>query len=306
MEIRIVLRGGLAGFVAGVLGFVFAFIFVEPLIDKAIDYESRRDHILAQLNRAAGRPIAADGSEVFSRHFQSTVGLASGIVAFATAMGALSAVAYVTLHGRFRIRAMHLVWLICGLGFLGVYLLPFAKYPANPPAVGHSFTVTTREHLYLLMVAFSSLLLGLAVLATRWLTPRLGLAAAVVASAVAFLTVYGTLIGLAPSLGELGANEARADEFGFARAATETPQPIHNIMSRTLLVDGRSIRPGQLVYPGFDADVLWKFRWYSIVEQLLIWTVIALVSGWLLERLLSRGRSRRQPAGAASLAAAVS
>ena len=40
------------------------------------------------------------------------------------------------------------------------------------------------------------------------------------------------------------------------------------------------------MYPGFPADVLWKFRWYSILNQLLIWTTIALVFGPLLDQLL--------------------
>src|ERR1700761_848542 len=104
MEIRVILRGALSGFVAGVLGFIFARIFAEPVIDKAIDYESGRDAVLDALNKAAGRPVAADGPEVFSRSIQSTIGIATGIVGFAAAMGALVAVAYVVMHGRFGLR----------------------------------------------------------------------------------------------------------------------------------------------------------------------------------------------------------
>src|SRR4051812_36524791 len=275
MEIRIILRGALAGFVAGVLGLVFAVIFAEPLINKAIAYESGRDDILAKLNQAAGRPVAADGPEIFSRSIQSTIGVASGIIAFATAMGALVAVAYVVLHGRFRIRPMHLVWLIAGLGFLGVYLLPFVKYPANPPAVGHSFTITTRGHLYLAVLAASLILLVLAVYTTRRLLPRFGLGRSMLISAVGFLVLYGVLVGVLPSLGDLAANRAHVGQFGYAAAATETPQPITNILATPLRVEGTTYAPGQLVYPGFDADVLWKFRWYSLINQLLIWTVTA-------------------------------
>ena len=87
-------------------------------------------------------------------------------------------------------------------------------------------------------------------------------------------------------LGELQANVDAANQFGFARAATETPQPITNILPRPLVIDGQTVAPGQIVYPGFDPDVLWKFRWYSILNQLLVWTTIALVFGWLLERFL--------------------
>ena len=91
MEIRVILRGALSGFAAGVLGFIFARIFAEPLINKALDYESGRDAPLAPLNHAAGRPVAPDGPEIFSRSVQSTIGLATGIIAFSVAMGALIA-----------------------------------------------------------------------------------------------------------------------------------------------------------------------------------------------------------------------
>ncbi len=57
--------------------------------------------------------------------------------------------------------------MIAGFGFCGVYLLPFVKYPANPPAIGHTFTITTRSQLYLATVASSLILLGLAVFLAR-------------------------------------------------------------------------------------------------------------------------------------------
>src|SRR5215831_17334095 len=101
MELRVIGRGALSGLIAGVLGFIFARIFAEPVINQAIAYESGRDAVLAALNHAAGRPIAPDGPEVFSRPAQSTIGAATGIIAFAVAMGALVAVAYLVLHGRF-------------------------------------------------------------------------------------------------------------------------------------------------------------------------------------------------------------
>jgi hypothetical protein len=295
MEIRVILRGALSGVVAGVLGFAFARVFAEPLINQAIDYESGRDDILATLNHAAGRVVAPDGPEIFSRTIQSTIGVACGIIAFSAAMGALIAVAYLVLHGRFKIRPRNLAWMIAGLGFLGVYLLPFGKYPANPPAIGHTFTITTRGQLYLSLVACSLVLLGLAVYLARKLAPRLGMTGAVVVSAVAFLVVYGVLIGLLPSLGDLPANVAASNQFGYARAPTETPQPITNILSIPLVVNGKAIAPGQIVYPGFDPDVLWKFRWYSVINQALIWLTTALVFGALLERFLGVPPRRDEP-----------
>jgi hypothetical protein len=208
-------------------------------------------------------------------------------------MGALIAVAYLLMHGRFQVRPRNLVWGIAAFGFFGVLLLPYVKYPANPPAIGHTFTITTRGHLYLTMVACSLILLGAAVFLARRLSRRFTMTTSVVLSAVAFLVVYGVLIGLLPSLGDLSANVTAANQFGYAPASTETPQPIVNILSTPLTVNGTTYAPGQIVYPGFDADVLWKFRWYSLLNQLLIWTTIALVFGALLERFL-QGRTRQR------------
>src|SRR6201995_4789068 len=179
MEHRIIGRGALAGVGAGLLGFFFARIFAEPVINQAIAYESGRDTWLALLNKAAGRPIAPDGPEIFSRTIQSTVGVASGIIAVSAAMGALVAVAYLVLHGRFNVRPRNLVWMLAAFGFAGVYLLPFVKYPANPPAIGHTFTITTRAQLYLTMVGGSLILLGLAVWLARRLVPRFGMTGSV-------------------------------------------------------------------------------------------------------------------------------
>jgi hypothetical protein len=100
--------------------------------------------------------------------------------------------------------------------------------------------------------------------------------------------VYGVLIGVLPSLGNLAANKAHVGQFGYARASTETPQPITNILPTPLVVDGQTIAPGQIVYPGFDPDVLWKFRWYSVLNQLLIWSSVAVLFGYLVERFVGR------------------
>ena len=209
------------------LGFVFAKIFAEPVIEKAIDYESGRDSILAALNRAAGRPVASDGPEIFSRTIQSTVGIATGIIGFGTAMGAIVGVAYLLMHGRFDTRPRQLVWMIAAFGFFGVFVLPYVKYPANPPAIGHDFTITTRGHLYLTMVAGSLILLGAAVYLARRLMRRFDVLPAILMAGLAFFVAYGLLIGLLPSLGNLSANVAHANQFGYGRAATETPQPRH-------------------------------------------------------------------------------
>lgn len=306
MELRLLGRGALAGLLAGIVAWVFSLIFVEPLIDKAIEYEEGRSGILDAITEATGGPVGPEEPEVLGRGLQSTAGLATGIVGMAVAMGLLVAVAYLALHGRFRVRPRVVAFTVGAIGFLGVFLLPFVKYPANPPAIGHDFTIGARSGLYLLMVAVSLVLLVAAVYAARHLASRLGWTRAVVLSFVGFLVIYGIVIGVLPSLGNLSANTDVAGEFGYAAAATETPQPIVNVLDTALVLDGVSYAPGQLIFPGFDADLLWSFRWYSIVNQLIIWGGTALVFGGLVDRFVTRrsgaGRQSRDDDAAVTTA----
>lgn len=303
MEIRVIGRAALAGVVAGLLGFVFAWLWAEPVIGAAIDYEGSRDEIIEKLNAAAGIVEEAHEHEYFSREFQSTIGIATGSVLFAVSMALLVAVAYLLLRRRSAVRPQPLVWGIAGFGFLAMFMLPFVKYPSNPPSIGHDFTIAQRTQLYLLMVVVSFVLLGAAVWLARRLRARLGLGRAALVSTIAFLGVFGAVLAVLPSLGDLALNVASSNELGFARAATETPAPIVNTLGTTVEVDGMTYAPGQIVFPGFDADLLWQFRWFSILNQMLVWSVLALVLGTLLERLSPTttppAAAAREPAGVA-------
>ncbi|NEE38243.1 CbtA family protein, partial [Streptomyces sp. SID7982] len=64
--------------------------------------------------------------------------------------------------------------LIAGAALLTVYVVPFLKYPANPPAVGNPDTIGKRTTLFFLMVALSVLLAVAAVIIGKRLAPRLG------------------------------------------------------------------------------------------------------------------------------------
>lgn len=266
---RILWRGLLAGAIAGLLAFAFARIFAEPQIDKAIAYESGRDAAQEALNKAAGIPPDMADPDLFSRTVQADVGLGAGMVFFGMAMGALFAVAYTVCLGRVGgLRARSLALLVAGGGFVGMYLVPFLKYPANPPAIGHEETIRARSGLYLIMVVCSVAFLAGAVWLGRRLQPRFGNWNATLLAGAAFVVAIGVVMLLLPSLGHLGYNKEH-----YGNHATETPQP---------LTDGK----GHIVYPGFPADVLFAFRFYSVGAQLLLWSAIGLVFAPLAERVL--------------------
>ncbi|MER7935949.1 MULTISPECIES: CbtA family protein [unclassified Streptomyces] len=269
MEKKLILRGILAGAVAGLLAFVFARIFAEPQIAKAIDYESGRDAAQAALDKAAGLTPEAAGPDIFSRTIQANVGIGVGMVFFGMAMGALFAVAYVICLGRVgKLRARNLALLVALGGFLGMYFVPFVKYPANPPSIGHPDTIKDRGNLYLLMVLCSVLFLVGAVWLGKRLQDRFGNWNATLLAGGAYVVAIGIVMALLPSLGELSVNVQQ-----YGHHATETPLP---------LTDPK----GAIVYPGFPADVLFSFRFYSVAAQALLWATVGLAFGPMAERLL--------------------
>lgn len=278
---KFILRGVLSGAIGGLIAFIFARIFAEPQIQLAIDYESARDAAQDKLDKAAGIAVPPAGPDIFSRAIQANVGIGVGMILMGAALGAIFAVVFAVCLGRVgKVRPRALALLLAGGGFLGFYLVPFIKYPANPPAIGHEDTIGARTGLYLIMVVCSLLFLVLAVLLGRKLQARFGTWNASLLAGAAFIVAIGIVMLILPSLGELSANVA-----AYGHHATETPLPLTD-------------SDGTIVYPGFPADVLANFRLYSVGAQLIIWATIGLVFAPLADRLLARlGTSTKVTAG---------
>ena len=207
------------------------------------------------------------------------------------AFGALFALAFALYHGRVeRLRTRTLALLLAGGGFAAIYLVPFLKYPANPPAIGHEATISDRSGLYLAMVLASVVLAILSVWAGQRLTERLSTWNATLLAGAMFVVLIGIVMAVLPSLGELASNTA-----DYGPHATETPQPLTN-------------PAGQIVYPGFDADLLYSFRLYSVAAQAILWAGLGLVFGPLAQRVVDADtrpvpdarRQTRRPAATAS------
>lgn len=278
---KLVQRGALAGGLGGLLSFGFARVFAEPQIQTAIDYESSRDEAQDTLNKAAGIAVDPAGPDIFSRTVQANVGIGIGMVLFGLAMGALFAVAYSVSVGRVgNVRPRSLSLLVAGGGFLALYLVPFLKYPANPPAIGHEDTIGDRAGLYLVMVVCSTLFLLAAVWLGQRLRARFGTWNASLLAAGAFVVAIGVVMALLPPLGHLAVNLAQ-----YGDQLTETPQPLRD-------------PSGTIVFPGFPADVLASFRLYSVLAQMILWATIGLAFAPLAEKVLDPGAAPkdREPA----------
>jgi predicted cobalt transporter CbtA len=105
-----------------------------------------------------GRAVAIEGStgrDMFSRGTQQVGGMLAALI-YGAALGAVFSVVYAAV--RHRVRAAD-DWRaavnLAATGFVAVFLLPFLKFPANPPTVGDPDTIGRRTALYLLAVAWS-------------------------------------------------------------------------------------------------------------------------------------------------------
>ncbi len=193
-EKRIIARGLLAGAVGGVVAYLFARAFVEPSIGRAIAFE----------NSAPGHE---HGAELFSRAVQENIGMGFGVIAFGTAMGALFAVAFVVAYGRVGSlgpRALSITLAACAFGVIA--LVPWLKYPPNPPATSAEETIRDRTGLYLLMVVLSLLCAGCAVWLGRRLVQRYGTWSATLIGAGAYLAAMAVVMLLFPTVAETPAD----------------------------------------------------------------------------------------------------
>lgn len=190
---NLLVRGMLAGLAAGVLALLVSYLLGEPNVDKAISFEDAHSH--------------EHEMEVVSRSLQSTAGLATGVLLYGVAFGGIAALAFcfaLGRVGRFSPRATAL--LLSGSALLAVYVVPFLKYPANPPSVGDPDTIGKRTTLYFLMMLLSVLLAVAATIVGKRLAPGLGTWWATVVAVAGFALVIGLAYEFLPAVNEVPKN----------------------------------------------------------------------------------------------------
>ena len=189
-------RGMGVGLVAALCAFVFSFLVGEPQVERAIELEAQ----------AAAPAGGATEPEVVGRTVQRTVGLASAAAMYGLAIGGLFGIAFAVAYGRigsFGPRAA--AGLLALGGFVAVQLVPFLKYPPNPPAVGDPDTIGRRTGLYLVMLAFSVLAALFAVSFGRRMAPRLGNWNAALLGVGSFLALVAAAYLVLPGVDEVAA-----------------------------------------------------------------------------------------------------
>lgn len=190
VEKRIIARGVLAGAIGGVVAYLFARAFVEPSIGRAIAFED-------------SAPGHDHGVELFSRAVQENIGMGFGVIAFGTAMGALFAVAFVVAYGRIGGLGPRALPITLAAGAFGVItLVPWLKYPPNPPATSAEETIRDRTGLYLLMVVLSLVCAVSAVWLGRRVVQRYGSWSASLIGGGAYLAAMAVVMLILPTVAE--------------------------------------------------------------------------------------------------------
>jgi len=194
---KLLLRGMLVGIVASLLSFGFARVFGEPSVDRAIAFE-------AQMEAAKGE---APEEELVSRDVQAGPGLLIGTVIYGAAIGGLFALAFAYAYGRVgAIGARETAALVALAGFIAVILVPFIKYPANPPSVGDPETIGRRTILYFVMLGISVVAMFNSVVVARKLAHRLGLWNGVIIAGLAYVVVIAVVQLILPAINEVPEN----------------------------------------------------------------------------------------------------
>jgi hypothetical protein len=189
----LLVRGMLAGALAGVLAFAFAYIFGEPQVQAAIDFE---DH----LARLAHEPAA---TEAVARGTQRTLGLVTGLVAMGVALGGLFALVFVWAYGRIGAFGARATAALLALGaYLTITVVPFTKYPANPPTIGDPDTIDRRTAVFVAMICITLLAFVAAARIRRSLVAPIGGWNAAIAAAVALLGVIAVAELILPAVHE--------------------------------------------------------------------------------------------------------
>lgn len=194
---KLLMRGLLVGLFAGFVAFGFANLFGEPPLDEAIVFEE----LMAAQD--APDPDMVEEEPLVSRATQAITGLLTGTVILSVGLGGIFSILFAFAYGRLgRLGAGPTSALLAGLCFVTVSLIPWLKYPANPPASTFDDTVVYRTELYFMMLVLSVAMTVGALMLRQNLLARHGAWRASLIAALAYV-IAGLVVFLAmPTVNE--------------------------------------------------------------------------------------------------------
>jgi hypothetical protein len=205
-------RGLLVGLLAGIAAFLVAHQVGEPYVERSIALESAGStdgHTHAEDTPAHTHGSEAgesdEGGTEVSRGTQRTWGLLTGTLAIGVATGGILALLAAGLVGRLgRLSPAGSTAVVVAVGFVAYAVVPFLKYPPNPPAVGSGETIGQRTAYYFAFLLISLVCAGLAVALAARTWQALGPVQAVIIGVTAYVAVVAAAAALMPTVDEVG------------------------------------------------------------------------------------------------------
>ena len=143
----VLISGTLAGAIHGTVNLVI----VEPYLDQAIGIENQNLFASGEEENTAQFWAEYESYRIWQKSGQVLAGIILGI-----AMGSLFGIVYAlsrnSLPGKNDVTK---AVILAGIMWIIIYLIPFLKYPANPPTVGDGETVALRAILYISFILIS-------------------------------------------------------------------------------------------------------------------------------------------------------
>jgi len=155
--LSILATGALAGLAYGVTNTFLA----GPYLEAAVEMENQAMFLDGTAEDGPEFRVVYEAYREWQRGGQLLASVVLGM-----SVGALFGLVF-ALSRRFLLGGNHLVRSLClaGIMWFVLYVMPFLRYPPNPPAVGDPETIALRTMLYLIVVVVS----GLGALGFFWL-----------------------------------------------------------------------------------------------------------------------------------------
>ena len=145
----VLVSGALAGLVHGTINFAL----VEPYLDQAIGLENESLFASGEAEDTLEFWAEYESYRIWQKSGQVLAGVILGL-----AMGSLFGIVYAlsrnSLPGKNDVTKSVI---LAGIMWLTIYIIPFLKYPANPPTVGDGETVMLRAILYVSFIVLSGI-----------------------------------------------------------------------------------------------------------------------------------------------------
>jgi hypothetical protein len=232
--------GLIAGLCGGLLATGFARVVGEGPVDQAIAFEG-------QQAKAAGE---AEEAPIVSRAVQKSFGLLTAAVVYGLSLGGLFALAFAAVYGRVgRASPARTSILLAACAFVVIYLVPFVKYPANPPSVGDPDTITKRTVLYLFMILISLLAAIAAVRLRGLLAERWSSTTATLVAGAGFLLVVIVAGLLLPPIQEVPKAFPAVTLFRFREASIGMQLVLWTTIGLVFAATAQRVMTGQTIIP---------------------------------------------------------